>query len=86
MDNKELDFYPNYPNCHFYKSKKSLTVSRWNITPSTLCSLRTCHKHSVSKEQSIRDLKLMTKVFSAWSASADAKTKKQQIQHYSTFQ
>ena len=46
------------------------------MTSSKLCSLRTCHKYSVSMDWSISNLKLIRKFFSATKASADAKKRK----------
>ena len=53
--------------------KFHLTGSRWSMTSSKLCSLRTCQRCSVSIDRSINDLKLIKKFFSATNASADAK-------------
>ena len=56
--------------------KFHLTGSRWSMTSSKLCSLRTCQRCSVSIDRSINDLKLIKKFFSATNASADAKEEK----------
>lgn len=53
--------------------KFHLTGSRWSMTSSKLCSLRTCQRCSVSIDRSTNDLKLIKKFFSATNASADAK-------------
>ena len=76
LDIRELDFHTKHSQNLFNEIKKCLTVSRWKITSSTLCSLRTCHRLKVSKDRSISDLKLLKKVFSALSASADAETRR----------